>query len=140
MRTKKTRSFVTVMVIIAVCALLLRVLIDKAIRFYINQNESNASSILKLVSTALENYADDNQGVYPQNLLALTQSNPSYLDKNYIAQSPSRGYNYGCVRLEASGYICHASPIRCKLTGKMVFTVTTGGLLVSEKCQEKEQE
>lgn len=132
------KSFVVVMVIIAVSALLLRIAIDRAIAFTITQNESIASASLKLISVALENYANDNQEVYPETFLALTKNEPSYLDKNYVADSPIKGYNYGCSRLEASGYSCHAVPVVCKVTGEMVFTITSGGLLVSEECEGKE--
>ena len=140
MKNNRAKSFVTVMAIIAVSALVLRVLIDRGIKLITAQNESNASTTLKLISTALENYAEDNNGVYPQNLSVLTQVEPVYLQKSYMTGSPLKGYNYGCPRLEPSGYTCYANPIFCNLTGKMVFTVTTGGLLVSEECKQREEE
>ena len=128
----------TIMIIIAFLALLLRFAIDRIIKFNIVQNESNAQSMLKLISVALENFAKDNQGIYPTNLSVLTKSKPAYLDKDYILQSPSKGYNFGCLRLEPSGYSCSASPVRCKLNGTRVYTITTGGLFVSEECERKE--
>jgi type II secretory pathway pseudopilin PulG len=136
MRNNRAKSFVTIMIIIAFLALLLRFAIDRIIKFNIVQNESNAQSTLKLLSVALENYAKDNQGLYPTNLSVLTKSKPAYLDKDYILQSPSKGYNFGCLRLEPSGYSCSANPVRCKLNGTMVYTVTTGGLFVSEECEK----
>ncbi len=134
----KARSFVMIMIVVAVCALVLRVFIESLIKINIAQNESNASSTLKLISTALENYAQDHLGAFPSNLSVLTQTTPPYLDKDYIAQSPLKGYNYSCLRLEPSGYSCSASPTRCKLTGNMVYTITTGGSLISEVCETKE--
>ncbi len=135
---EKAKSFVTIMIVIAVLALILRVVIERVIDINIAQNESNAQGTLKLISAALENYAKDNQGTYPTDLSALTSAKPAYLDREYIAPSASKGYNYNCSRLEASGYSCTAGPTRCNLTGKISYTITTGGVLVSEECERKD--
>lgn len=140
MKERKRRSFVTVMVIIAVSAVSLRLISIGIVKFTITQNESRASASLKLISAALEKYSQNNKGVYPENIIALTQGSPSYLDSDYTSFSPVWGYDFGCPRLEASGYSCYATPASCNLTGDMVFTVTTGGLLVSEDCKEEEEE
>lgn len=126
------------MVIIGATALLLRLTVEQLIKFNIEQNESNAQSTLKLISTALENYAKDNHAVFPQDLSILTKPESRYLDRDYIAYSPSKGYNYSCARLEQSGYSCYAAPLKCGLSGKMTYTVSTSGLFVSEKCGKKE--
>jgi len=126
------------MVTIAVATLVLRIAIERIIKINIVQNESNAQSTLKLISTALENYAKDHQGVFPSNFSDLTQKNPHYLGTDYIAESPVKGYNYNCSRLEPSGYSCSAMPVGCKLSGKIIYTVTTGGVFVSEECTKKE--
>ncbi len=124
------------MIIIAILALLLRFAIDRIIKSNITQNESNAQVTLKFISTALENFALDNHGIYPASPSILTKSKPPYLDKDYITLSPSKGYNFGCSRLEPSGYSCYAAPVRCRLTGIILYSVTTGGLLVSEECEK----
>lgn len=138
MRDKQARSFVMIMIVIAVSALLLRTGIEQLIKISITQNESNAAATLKLISAALENYAEDNQGIYPTNLSVLTKTSPPYLDKDYIIKSPLKGYSFSCPRLEPSGYSCSASPNRCNLTGRMVYTITTGSLFISEDCEKKE--
>ncbi len=138
MKDNRAKSFVIIMIIIAISALLLRIVIDSLIKINITQNESQASMTLKYISAALENYAKDNHDIYTSNFSVLTQPRPPYLDKDYITQSPLKGYNYSCPRLEPSGYSCYASPVRCKLTGRMVYTITTGGLLISEECDKKE--
>ena len=138
MGNAKAKSFVTIMIVIAVCALLLRIAIDGLIKINIAQNESNAQGTLKLISAALENYASDNHGAYPEKLSVLTKPSPPYLDKDYITQSPLKGYNYTCSRLEPSGYNCYAAPARCRLTGNMLFNITSGGILVSEECNKKD--
>jgi type II secretory pathway pseudopilin PulG len=138
MENKRAKSFVTIMIVIAVFAFLLRFLIEGVIKINISQNESTASVNLKLISAALENYADEKSGMYPQNLSFLIKTEPAYLDKDYILESPMKGYYYACSRLEPTGYSCSASPVKCGLSGNLAFTITTGSILVSEKCEIKE--
>lgn len=126
------------MIVIAMVALFLRIAIEKIIKINISQNESNSSVTLKLISTAIENYAKDNQGRFPSKFSTLSQTQPPYLEKDYIALSPVKGYNYSCPRLEESGYTCYAAPTTCKLTGNTTYSVTTGALFVSEECKRKE--
>jgi len=132
------RNFIALIIIIAVVSLLLRIAIARIIKFNISQNESVALLNLKLISTALENYAKNNQGAFPGSFSALIGTNPPYLDKDYIAESPIKGYNYSCSRLDFSGYSCSAVPLQCNITGKVIYTVTTGVLLVSENCSKKD--
>ncbi len=138
MKKKQGRSFVTTMIIIAVVALLLRFVVERLIKMNIAQNESSAALTLKLISTALENYARDTKGTYPQNFSVLTQGNPAYLDKDYLALSLYKGYYYSCSRLETSGYSCLATPLRCGFSGDLIYSISTGGVFVSEECKRKE--
>lgn len=138
MKNNQAKSFLTIIVVIAVSALLLRVVIEQVIKLNIEQNHSNAQTTLKQMSTALENYAKDNNNSFPEELVALTQGVSRYLDTDYITHSPVKGYNYSCSKLEPSGYNCSAVPLKCGLTGEMFYTVSTGGLFVSEKCEKKE--
>jgi len=138
MLDNKAKSIVTIMIVVAVSTLLLRIVIEQIIKLNIEQNESSAQTTLKLISTSLENYANNHQGVFPDSLFALTSQDSRYLDKDYITQSPIKGYNYNCSKMEPAGYNCAATPVKCNLTGGWVYNVTTGGLFVSEKCGKKE--
>ena len=138
MKNNQARSFVVIMIVIALSVLFLRIFVVKIIDFTCTQNESNAQSTLKLISIALENYAKDNRSSYPENISILTKSSPAYLDKDYTKQLSQKGYSYNCSRLDASGYSCYAFPARCNLTGRIAFTVSTGSLLMSEDCDKKE--
>lgn len=135
MKNLKGRSFVTITIIVGVFALLLSIAIKQIIKINILQNESNASATLKLISAALENYSADHKNAFPATLSVLTKTNPLYLDKDYIAKSPVKGYNYSCPRMEPSGYSCTAVPVKCLLTGKIIYTIITGGLLTSRECK-----
>jgi type II secretory pathway pseudopilin PulG len=138
MKTSPGRSFVWIMIVIAVASLLLRVAIEKLMIFNIAQNEINAQNNLKLISTALENYAKAHKGIFPDDFSLLTKSTPQLLDNNYLALSPIKGYNYSCSRLDASSYACSAMPDKCRLTANTIYSVSTGGLFVSEACSKQE--
>lgn len=131
-------SFVTLMIIIAISALMFSLIIEEIVHRNVSQNEFDAQSTLRLISTALENNAKDNRGIFADNLSALTKTTPVYLDKDYIVLSPIKGYIYTCPNLNASGYTCQASPVKCGATGKMFYTITTGGVFVSRECNKKE--
>jgi type II secretory pathway pseudopilin PulG len=132
------KSALVLMIVIAVTSLVLRFAVNQIITLTIAQNESNAAGILKMIGTALENYAGDNNNVFPGSIKALTVTNPPYLNRDYISESPLRGYTYTCSRLEPIGFSCSAAPIKCNLSGKKIFVVSTGNIFVSEDCFKKE--
>ncbi|HNX82126.1 MAG TPA: type II secretion system protein [Candidatus Omnitrophota bacterium] len=138
MKNSRGHSFVTLMIVIAVFALSLRIAIEQVMMVTISQNESSAAATLKLISTALENFAKDTTGRYPATIDALTKGTPIYLEKDYLLLSPIKGYMFTCPRLETSGYMCTAIPLKCRVTGKNMFTITTGGSLSSDDCSKKE--
>ena len=106
----RAKSFVTIMVVVAISALLLRLGLHRIIIYRIQQNQLLAQINLKLFSTAMENYAKDNKNVYPVNMDLLTKSNPVYLQRDYLAETSLRGYEYDCQRLDAAGYSCRCRP------------------------------
>jgi type II secretory pathway pseudopilin PulG len=134
----RARSFVVIMIVISLAALILRFAIIQFVSFNITQNEASALETLKLLSTAIENYAKDHLGVFPTSLEALSQSSPPYIEKEYISLSYEKGYNFNCLRLETSGYTCSASPVRCNLSGRKNYIITTGQVMASEDCSKKE--
>jgi hypothetical protein len=138
MQNKCGRSFVTIMIAVASLALFLRIAIEQVMRISILRNQADASSSLKLISTALENYAQDNQNVFPDRLDALSKTTPAYLERDYATLTAFKGYLYSCPRLDNLGYRCIAVPAKCGITGKTVYVVTTGGSLTQESCLKKE--
>jgi len=137
MFNRRAKSFVTIMVVVALAALLLRWGLHRIIIYGIQQNQLVAQVNLKLFSTAMENYAKDNKNVYPVSIDLLTKHNPVYLERDYLAATSVRGYEYDCQRLDAAGYNCTASPVNCQLSGKMVYAVSTGGLIMAQSCDKK---
>jgi len=111
MGNNKARSFVVIMIVIALAALILRIAIVQFINFTVIQNEANAQETLKLIATAIENYAKDHHGVFPTSLEALIQVKPAYIEKEYLSLSYEKGYNFNCLRLETS--VIPVPPARC---------------------------
>ena len=138
MGNTRAKSFVVIMIVISLAALILRIAIVQFINFSIIQNEASAQGTLKLITAAIENYAKDHLGVFPTSLEALTQTSPAYIEKEYISLAYQKGYNFNCLRLETSGYTCSASPSRCKISGKKNFIITTGQVITAEECGKKE--
>lgn len=132
------KSFITMMIVISISAVLLRFGLEYLIKFSVKQNESNALSTLKLVSAAIEKYAKDHKGIFPDNITKLLDAEPYYLDKDYTGQSLLKGYNFSCNRLEEPGYSCYARPIICRISGNTVYSVSTGGVIKTENCYKKE--
>jgi type II secretory pathway pseudopilin PulG len=139
MGNRKASSLVVIMIVISLVALILRVAIVQFVNFNIIQNEANAQETLKLISTAIENYAKDHMGVFPTSLGVLLQAKPAYIEKEYISLSYAKGYNFNCMRLETSGYTCTAAPLRCNLSGKKSFTITTGGVISIDECAKTKE-
>ena len=133
----RAKSFVTIMILVALTALLLRLGLYRVIVYRIQQNQLLAQVNLKLFSTAMENYAKDNNNVYPVSIDLLTKHDPVYLQRDYLEATSVHGYEYDCQRLDASGYNCTASPVDCNLSGKMIYAVSTGGLILAENCDKK---
>jgi len=125
------------MIVVALSVLLLRLAAHNLIVYNIEHNQALAQMNLKLLSKALENYAKDNRSQYPEDIKELTRGEPAYLERNYVAASSIRGYEYDCQRLDAAGYNCYATPLDCKFSGKMVYSVSTGGGFIAEKCDSK---
>jgi len=134
----KAKSLITIVIVVAFVALLLRIIIANFIVFSITQNESSAQTTLKLISTALENYSKDNQGAFPASLSSLSTTKPAYLDEYYVNQAVIKGYNFSCPRLESTSYVCLAATLKCGITGKNNYSITTGGSLISEECSKRE--
>jgi len=137
MPTNKAKSFVVIMVVIAALAVLLRIAAEQIIKVNIAQNESDAAATLKLIAAALQNYAQANKGLFPDKFEALVKTAPPYLDKDYTELPSLKGYDYICQRLEPLGYSCSAVPAKCGISGNIIYTVSSGGISLSEACDKK---
>ncbi len=129
-----------IMLIVAGIALVLRISIEQFMRFNMGKNQSDAVATLKLMSTAMENYARDNNGLYPESIQVLLEATPPYLDRDYVSAVPEKGYSFSCSVVTPKGYSCEGVPTRCALSGDMSYLVSTGGVLVSQKCTQEARE
>ncbi len=135
------KSFLTIILIIAFAAIALKFLTLQFLKITIEQNQDSAQETLKLFSTAIENFAKDHNGAYPAAISELLKNQPAYIDRDYITNpSNKKGYIYACPRMEPAGYRCLATPVRCGLTGKRSYQVTTGGAFLVEDCAKNDKD
>ena len=132
--SKKGFSLAEVMFASAVVVIVAAIAIPNLLRSRITANETGASATLKTIATALESYAGYSGQGYPVNFADLVGAFPPYINENYVANSPIRGYVYACPTLGVGGYSCTATPDSCGTTGSKVFTITTGGALSDVDC------
>jgi len=131
---KKGKSFVVIITIIAVVALILSFGLEQFIKINISQNEENAQTILRNIATACENYAKDHQGRYPAQESNLINIKPAYLRYPYHTKT-IQGYTYA-LNLTETGYHITASPLICGLSGNKIYTITTTSILTEETCKQ----
>ena len=129
-------TLVGVILTVSIITLLATIVIPQFLRRAMIDNETSARATLKSISTALEAYAAQSEQGYVSDISVLTTTNPSYLTKNYVADSPILGYNYTCDLLEFTGYSCSATPQHCGQTGSKIYTITTGGVFIERDCNQ----
>ena len=129
----KARGFLPIIVSIAIIVIILKIVISQVIQFTTKQNEARAQEALRLLSVAFENYARDHMGSYAENITQLERSEPAYLGENILARTQLDGYVFSCERMESLGYRCSAAPAACGVSGRYVYSVSTGGAFQTEK-------
>jgi prepilin-type N-terminal cleavage/methylation domain-containing protein len=128
-------TLVEVMIVLMLISSLSVLAIPGLLRARVSANESSARATLKTIAVALENHASKGGGGYTTDFSDLTSGTPPYLNNDYIAGSPYRGYIYSCDSLQISGYSCSAEPQHCNQTGSMKYTITTGAVFSEEACE-----
>jgi len=114
-----------------VFALLGAIAIPNFIRAKLTANEASASAIVKSISTAIEGYYTVNTQ-YPLNEDELISSN--YLAEKYD-KTTKNGYVFS-LNFTQDDYEVIATPQKCAVTGKKVFTARKYGELSEEDCKK----
>lgn len=118
-------TLVEVMIVVAIIAVLAVIAVPQFLRAKVSANYSAARATLKVIGSALETYAGDNQ-TYPTNTADLISTLPAYLQKDYFNGTHS-GYQYTAT-LSDYDYTIVASPA-APANGATVFTLATGGTI-----------
>ena len=123
---------IEMIIAIVIISILVTIAIPNLRRNYVVANESAAQSNLRVISSALENYATANNGNYPTAESQLTSASPPYLNQSFCDSTVS-GYTYSCT-LTATSYSVLATPATCGKSGSKTYTITTGGSFSSADC------
>ena len=130
MRTQKMKqgfTFVEIMIVVAIIALLAAIAIPTLLRARMSSNDALAKATLRAISTAAESFGTSNNGLYPLDMNSLTTPQPPYLNTNYVGGAIA-GYVYTDT-MTSSGYSIVATPVSVGSTGSAKETITTGGVL-----------
>lgn len=96
MKRRKGFTLIELMIVIAIIAILAAVLIPNFMRAREASRLNACKSNLKNISTAVETYSNDNDGVYPHHTIATSISNlrDQYLQKDLICPSAGGQHRY----------------------------------------------
>jgi prepilin-type N-terminal cleavage/methylation domain-containing protein len=125
---KKIRNgftLVEIMIVVVIIALLAAIAIPNMLRSRQQAQEATAQANLKLIASALENYAAINS-VYPTVTTALMGVTPPYLSSDYFT-GVHGGYTYAHALSDYS-YMIMAYP-SATTPGTHSFTIVTGGII-----------
>ena len=134
-------TFVEIIIVVSIIALLAAVVIPNLLRARLNANEEAAQSTIEIISRACERYraaqripAYDPAGPpAPTNMLA-PAAGPAYVDAGIFAVSGSQGYIFTYTPMAVVGnitqqYVCGAEPITLNITGGRTFAINETGVL-----------
>lgn len=94
-RPKKAFTLIEIMITATVILLLASLAIPGFFRAMQFARDNVAIKNLKVISGALDTYADRNSGKYPPNESVLTSANPPYLTESFCDQTKG-GFTYLC--------------------------------------------
>lgn len=118
-------TLVEIMIVVVIIALLAAIAIPGMLRSRQQAQEATAKANLKLIASALENYAAINS-VYPTLTTELMGVTPPYLSSDYFT-GVHGGYTYA-HSLSNYSYLITAYPT-ATTPGVISFTVATGGII-----------
>ncbi len=116
-----------------IIALLAAIAIPNFLMARLSANESLAEATVKNISAAIEDYAEANKRSYPLDEYELVSGAPPDSAKLYNNKT-LQGYSYS-LNLSRDGYEITAIPKDCKVTGRKIFKVSTGGIISKEDCK-----
>jgi len=129
---RKGFTFVEIMIVVAIIALLSAIAIPNLLRARITANEAAAQATLRTISTAFETYAATSNGAYPTDEALLTNVSPPYLNRAY-ENITTYGYVYTYPTKNATEYCLQAAPAP-GTTGNKTYRIRTGGVLEEVAC------
>ncbi len=125
-------TVIEIIIVMVILGIIAAIAIPNLTRNKITSNENTAKGIVRLISSAAENYAAVNNSSYPTAESDLTGATPPYLEQSYCGQNIT-GYSYSCA-FAVGSYTVTATPLSCGKTGSKIYTGTQGGTLSETDC------
>ncbi|MDP2906245.1 MAG: hypothetical protein Q8O22_08100 [Candidatus Omnitrophota bacterium] len=119
-------------IVFFIIGLLAAIAIPNLLRARLAANMSSAQATVRTISTAIETYKADSNGLYPADENQLMQANPPYI-ADYYNNKVIRGYAY-TINFKPDGYQIAAKPENCGTTGTKIFTLENNGEMLEAQC------
>lgn len=123
---KKAFTLIEIMIVLAVVALVATLAIPSYLRSRMSANEVAAISGLRTIASAAISYRTANNA-YPENLAALSQAAPPYIDTS-LAGGSKQGYDF-VLSGAANSFSATAAPQAYQSSGVRSFFVDNSGVI-----------
>jgi prepilin-type N-terminal cleavage/methylation domain-containing protein len=136
MRKSKGFTLVEIMIVVAIIALLAAITIPNLLKPQQTARNSAAKGELRTLATAIENYAIDNNAVYPTDLDDLaTDYIPAVPCTTTGTNGTKGGFTYFCDSVAVGSYNIVAVPTSKGTSGTKAYNLTSGGQIDEMDCE-----
>lgn len=135
---RKGFTLIEIVIIIVILGIMAVVVIPRLAGVKMTSNESLAQANLRTIAAAMETYASEHNGEYPDNTAStaeekLTTASPSYLNRSFNGNTLS-GYTYTYSNNTATTYTVTAVAASCGSSGSKDYTLTQTAEITSANC------
>ncbi len=135
---RKGFTLIEIVVIIVILGIMAVIIVPRLAGVKMTSNESVAQANLRTIAAAMETYASEHNGDYPDNTgstaeAKLTTASPSYLNQSFDGKLIS-GYTYTYSNNTATTYTVTAVASSCGSSGSKDYTLTQTGEVTGVNC------
>ncbi len=137
MKNKHAFSFIEMMVVVAIVAIITSIAVPSLLKSRQGANQHAAQSTLQTISAAIETYFTTFM-TFPDDYNNLLNTSPPFINVDYCDGQAHSGYEINCAGVGGSGmtttsYTITANP-ESSTMGVNCYRITPGGVLSSVTC------